>query len=84
MQGEVLPASEKKPKGWSSADKFTMMLETPGLNATKFSAYCRERGLYLKQVRRRRQIAQDANKQPVLTVKEQKELQRKEKGHGGD
>ena len=44
LQGEVVPASEKDPDGWSAADKFTVVLETAGLNATELSAYCRERG----------------------------------------
>ena len=43
LQGEVVPASEKDPDGWSAADKFTVVLETAGLNATELSAYCRER-----------------------------------------
>ena len=43
LQGEVA-ASEKDPDGWSAADKFTVVLETAGLNATELSAYCRERG----------------------------------------
>ena len=42
LQGEVVPASEKDPDGWSATDKFTVVLETAGLNATKLSAYCRE------------------------------------------
>jgi transposase-like protein len=46
LQGEVVPESEKEPEGWSAADKFTVVLETAGLNATELSAYCRERGLY--------------------------------------
>ncbi len=46
MQGEVVPASQKDPEGWSATDKFTVVLETAGLNATELSAYCRERGLY--------------------------------------
>jgi transposase-like protein len=50
LQGEVVPASEKEPEGWSTADKFTVVLETAGLNATEMSAYCRERGLYPEQV----------------------------------
>ena len=79
LQGEVVPASDKDPEGWSAADKFTVVLETAGLNATELSAYCRERGLYPQQVERWRQAAQDANEKPVLTLKEQKELQRKEK-----
>ncbi len=69
-----MPASEKEPEGWSAADKFTVVLETAGLNATELSAYCRERGLYPEQVEPWRQAAQDANEKPVLTLKEQKEL----------
>ena len=76
LQGEVVPASEKDPDGWSASDKFTVVLETAGLNATELSAYCRERGLYPEQVERWRQAATDANEKPVLTLKEQKELER--------
>jgi transposase len=76
LQGEVVPASEKDPEGWGATDKFTVVLETTGLNATELSAYCRERGLYPEQVERWRQASQDANEKPVLTLKEQKELER--------
>jgi transposase-like protein len=76
LQGEVVPASEKEPEGWSAADKFAVVLESAGLNATELSAYCREQGLYPEQVERWRQAAQDANEKPVLTLKEQKELER--------
>ena len=76
LQGEVVPASEKDPEGWGATDKFTVVLETAGLNATELSAYCRERGLYPEQVDRWRQASQDANEKPVLTLKEQKELER--------
>jgi transposase-like protein len=40
LQGEVVTASEKDPEGWSAADKFTVVLETAGLNAMELSAYC--------------------------------------------
>ena len=76
LQGEVVPASEKEPEGWSAADKFTVVLDTAGLNATELSAYCRERGLYPEQLERWRQAAQDADEKPVLTMKEQKELEK--------
>ena len=76
LQGEVVPASEKEPEGWSAADKFTVALETAGLNATELSAYCRQKGLYPEQVDRWRQASQDANEKPVLTMKEQKELEK--------
>ena len=81
LEGEVVPASHKDPEGWSAADKFTVVLETAGLNATELnatelSAYCRERGLYPEQVERWRQASQDANEKPVLTLKEQRELEK--------
>ena len=76
LEGEVVPASQKDPEGWSAADKLTVVLETAGLNATELSAYCRERGLYPEQVERWRQASQDANKKPVLTLKEQRELEK--------
>ena len=76
LQGEMVPASEKDHEGWGAADKFTVVLETTGLNATELRAYCPERGLYQEPVERYRQASQDANVKPVLTLKEQKELER--------
>lgn len=76
LQGVVVPAAEKDPEGWCATDKFTVVLETAGMNATGLSAYCRERGLYPEQVERWRQASQDANDKPVLTSKEQRELER--------
>ena len=77
LQGEVVPASEKEAESWSAADKFTVVLETAGLNATELGRYCRERGLYPEQVDRWRKAAQDANAQPLLTMAEQKDLERR-------
>jgi transposase-like protein len=77
LQGEVVPASAKDPKGWSAADKFTLVLETAGLNATELSAYCRERGLFPEHLVRWRKAAEDANAQPLLTMDDQKNLQKR-------
>jgi transposase-like protein len=38
LQGEVVPSSEREPESWSAADKFTLVLESAGLNATEISA----------------------------------------------
>ena len=46
LRGDVVPASEKDPDSWSAADKFTVVLESAGFNATELSSYCRERGLF--------------------------------------
>ena len=43
-QREVVPASQKNPEGWGTADKFTEVLETAGLNTIELGEYCRERG----------------------------------------
>ena len=77
LQGEVVPASEKAPEGWRSADKFTVVLESAGLNATELGAFCRERGLYPEQVDRWRQAAQDANANSMLTMADQKDLEKR-------
>jgi transposase-like protein len=50
LQVEVVPASQKEPEGWGPADKFTVVLETAGFNAAYISAYCREQGLFSKQL----------------------------------
>ena len=76
LQGEVVPATQKDPEGWCPADKFTVVLESAGLNATELGGYCRERGLFPEQVDRWRQAAQDANAQPLLSMADQKDLQK--------
>jgi transposase-like protein len=81
LQGEVVPATQKDPEAWGPADKFTVVLESAGLNATELGGYCRERGLFPEQVGRWRQAAQDANAQPLLTMADQKDL---EKRHQAD
>ena len=63
-----MPASQKDPEGWSSTDQFRVVLETAGLNATELGRNCRERGVFPEQVARWRQVAQDANAQPLLTM----------------
>jgi hypothetical protein len=61
LHEEVVPASEKDTEDWGATDKFTVVLETVGLNATELRTYCRERDLY---------------PEPVLSLKEQKKLER--------
>ena len=75
LQAVVVPASEKDPDSWSAADKFTVVLETAGFNATELSSYCRERGLFLEQVDRWSQTALDAN--AVLTMAKQRDLEKR-------
>jgi len=64
----VVLASEKEPEGWTAGDKFTVVMETAGLDATELSTYSRKRGLFTEQVERWRQAAQDTNQKPVITL----------------
>lgn len=70
----MVPASQRDPEGGGAADKFTVALETIGLNATELGGYCRERGLFPEQVDRWRQAA---NAQPLLTMADQKDIQKR-------
>ena len=49
LQVTVVPTSEKESESCST-NKFTVVMETTGLNATEPSAYCRERGLFPEQL----------------------------------
>lgn len=69
-----MPASQEDPEGWGATDKFTVVLETAGLNSTQLISYRRERDLDPEHVERWRQAYQDANDKQVRTLKEQKEL----------
>ena len=50
LQAEVVPAPQNDPVGWGPADKFTVVKETAGFNAAEIGAYCREQGLFSKQL----------------------------------
>jgi len=52
LQDDVVPARQKDPEGWGPADKFTVVLQTAGLNTTELGGYCRERGLFPEPVAR--------------------------------
>jgi hypothetical protein len=51
----------EEPWGWRVTYKFTVVLETAGLNKTEQGVYSRERGLISEQVERWRMASQDAN-----------------------
>jgi transposase-like protein len=93
-QGVVVPGDGKPPDGWSSADKFAVVLETAALNTAELAEYCRRKGLYPEQIAAWRAACQAANANVAEQAREQrhqskddkqrirqleKELQRKEK-----
>lgn len=76
-QGQLLPASSKPPEQWSAADKLAAVIQAAGLSGSELGTFCRERGLYPKQVARWRQAAEDANGPSAPSMADQRELQRK-------
>jgi transposase-like protein len=76
-QGQLVPASPKPPEKWSAADKLAAVIQAAGLSGSDLGSFCRERGLYPKQVARWRQAAEDANGPSAPSIADQRELQRK-------
>jgi transposase-like protein len=93
-QGVAVPGDGKHPDGWSSQDKFAVVLETAALNTAELAEYCRRKGLYPEQIAAWRAACQAANANAAEQAREhrhqskedkqrirqlEKELQRKEK-----
>ena len=76
-QGQLVPASPRPPEQWSAADKLAAVIQAAGLSGSDLGSFCRERGLYPKQVARWRQAAEDANGPSAPSMADQRELQRK-------
>ena len=49
-KGQLLPAADAGPKGWSSRDKFSAVLESAAMNEADLAEYCRKRGLFPVQI----------------------------------
>jgi transposase-like protein len=76
QEGLLVPATTKAPEDWSAADKLAAVIQAAGLSGADLGAYCRERGLFPKQLARWRQVAEDANNHRMPSMSDHKELQR--------
>ena len=59
--GAVVPGDGKNADGWSSQEKFRVVLESAALNETELGEYCRRKGLYVEQIREWRAACEQAN-----------------------
>ena len=50
QEGQLVPASSKSPELRSAADKLAAVIQAAGLSGADLVAYCRERGLFPKQL----------------------------------
>lgn len=61
QQGLLMTDSKQHPEQWSSANKFIVVAETFRMTETELSAYCRQKGLFVEQVKAWRQACEGAN-----------------------
>ncbi len=68
--GKAAPGEEDRSDRWSSRDKFLIVHETYAMNEVELARYCREKGLYVEQVKNWRNSCEEANHGQSLKVRE--------------
>jgi len=68
-QSGVFMPNNESPDRWDKQTKFSVVLETQAMNAHELSAYCREKGLYPKQVHEWRDACLNGIESPALDPK---------------
>ncbi len=92
-KGIPITSGKRETEGWSTQDKFSIVVETATLSEAELAEYCRKKGLYVEQVQAWKDACMQANggvaeeasrAQKELRLKERKikdlsqELKRKE------
>ena len=78
-QGMPVPGDGKNPEGWSSEDKFAVVLETAALNEAELAEYCRRKGLYAEQIAAWREACRSANANAGEQARNQREQSKEDK-----
>jgi transposase-like protein len=87
QEGRPVPGNKPTSEHWSAEAKFATVLETASLNEAELSEYCRQKGLYVEQVKAWKSDAlrgfqnskeheQEAKRQRQSDKKEIKQLKR--------
>ncbi len=50
-EGMAVPGAGKVPDNWSAEAKLAVVIETAGLSEINLGAYCRQKGVYVEQVK---------------------------------
>lgn len=78
--GLAVPGGQTNSERWSTQDKFYIILETATLSEVELAKYCREKGLYVEQVKAWKDACLQANGGVAQeSAKLQKELKQKER-----
>src|SRR6202166_3048737 len=78
-QGLAVPGDGKNPEGWSSEDKFAVVLETAALNEAELAEYCRRKGLFVEQIAAWREVCRTANANAAEQARSQREQSKDDK-----
>ena len=81
QQGHPMPSNHKTPDDWSSETKLATVIETSTLSEAELSEYCRNKGLYVEQIKTWRMDALkgfSSSKQQSLKDKRQQQTDRKQ------
>ena len=79
-KGKPVPGKTKTSEQWSSESKLAVVIETAVLNEIDLSEYCREKGLYVEQVKAWRQDCLDGvSKAPAKRKDEAKQAKKDKK-----
>jgi transposase-like protein len=78
-QGIPVPGDGKNPEGWSSEDKFAVVLETAALNEAELAEYCRRKGLFVEQIAAWREVCRTANANAAEQARGQREQSKDDK-----
>jgi transposase-like protein len=78
-QGIPVPGDGKNPEGWSSEDKFAVVLETAALNEAELAEYCRRKGLFVEQIAAWREVCRTANANAAEQARSQREQSKDDK-----
>lgn len=81
QEGVLMTDSKQKPEQWSSANKFIVVAETFRMTEGELSAYCRQQGLFVEQVKAWRQACEGANNGAEKTSVEMRKATQADKQH---
>ena len=79
-KGLIVPGGETNSERWSTQDKFQIVLETSTLSEVELAEYCREKGIYVEQVKAWKDACLQANGGVAQeAARLQKQLKQKER-----
>ena len=76
-----LSSGDEPSSTWSTADKFSVVVETASLNEHELGEYCRRKGLYAEQVSQWREKCLQANASSSAELRESRQREREAQGH---